>query len=65
MSDLRPCCQQAVLDGFTPEEHAPHCQAPRPAPPVQDSPDVVGHVRTTSDAPTPLTAPTPRGADRA
>lgn len=31
------CCVVAEFDGFTPEEHAPHCQASRPAPPVQES----------------------------
>ncbi|WP_193319022.1 hypothetical protein [Nonomuraea phyllanthi] len=27
MADLRPCCQQAGLDGTTPEEHFPVCDA--------------------------------------
>jgi hypothetical protein len=29
MSDLPRCCQQAVLDGFSPEEHFPVCDARR------------------------------------
>lgn len=39
-SDLPRCCQQADLDGFTPEEHARVCLEPRPALPVQESPEV-------------------------
>lgn len=27
MSDLRTCCQQAALDGFTPEQHYKVCDA--------------------------------------
>ena len=26
-SDLRPCCQQSLLDGETPEQHYPRCSA--------------------------------------
>lgn len=33
------CCVVAEFDGFTPEEHAPVCRDPRPAPPVQESPN--------------------------
>ncbi|MFI7691728.1 hypothetical protein ACIBQ6_21855 [Nonomuraea sp. NPDC049655] len=36
MTDLRRCCQQAVLDGETPEEHYPRCdaRAEPPTPPL-------------------------------
>jgi hypothetical protein len=27
VTDLRPCCQQALLDGCTPEEHYRVCEA--------------------------------------
>jgi hypothetical protein len=27
MTDLRPCCQRDTLDGLTPEEHYPRCDA--------------------------------------
>jgi hypothetical protein len=38
MSDLRSCCQRAELDGFSPEEHFPVCDARRVDPPA-DLPD--------------------------
>ena len=27
VADLRTCCQRALLDGSTPEEHFPRCDA--------------------------------------
>lgn len=34
MSALRPCCQQAALDGETPEQHYPRCSARSEDPPT-------------------------------
>jgi hypothetical protein len=32
--DLRPCCQQAAIDGHTPVEHWPVCDARADDPPT-------------------------------
>lgn len=34
--DLRPCCQQAVIDGVRPEDHFPDCDG-RAEDPPQDA----------------------------
>lgn len=33
-SDLRDCCQRAEIDGLTPEQHAPRCDARRTSSPA-------------------------------
>ena len=43
---LRSCCQQAALDGLTPEQHLPYCDARREDPPTGSlsAPCICGHV---------------------
>lgn len=56
-ADLRPCCQQAVLDGVRPEDHFPDCDG-RDEDPPQDAlfrivPERPGTIRNTPRTETP------------
>lgn len=37
MTDLRLCCQQALLDGTSPRDHYPACDARADDPPEMDA----------------------------
>lgn len=50
MSDLRPCCQRDALDGLTPEEHYPRCDA-RADDPQSEVLFVLGAPETTEGEP--------------